>query len=210
VGAEELLDKIKQKLDLVEDYSVEVEVSVDMDFLRMPKSKAELFYKKPDRFKFRSNSFAILPKAGIDFNPQKILDSDFSAEIITDTVLSESFFSLIRIFPESDSASFIKADLLLDTNEFLLLELNLIGKNGSSVLTKFSYEDQKEFSLPSLLNVNFSFSDDPDTKNNRRRRIPENFKGSLTIQYNNYVINQGLEDSIFDDENGTNEESIEN
>jgi len=54
------------------------------------------------------------------------------------------------------------------------------------------------------------FSDDPDTKNNRRRRIPENFKGSLTIQYNNYVINQGLEDSIFDDENGTNEESIEN
>lgn len=205
--AEPILNQIKQKLNSIEDYSVDVEVSVNMDFLKMPKSKAKLYYKKPDKFKFHSNSFAILPKAGIDFNPQKILNKEYKAEILKDTVLDEPHFSLIQLVPSSDSAAFIKANLLVDTQELLLLELNLFSESGSNVSTKFDYGEQKEFSLPSSLNIEFNFAENEDEKPNRRRRIPQNFKGKLKIEYFNYIINEGIEDSIFvDKKDNQNEE----
>ncbi len=86
-NADDLLIQIKNKLNEVNDYSVNVEVGINMDFLKMPKSKAQLFFKKPDKFKFNSTGFAILPKAGVDFNPQKILEFDHFSEIIGDTLI---------------------------------------------------------------------------------------------------------------------------
>lgn len=200
--ADDLLNQIKNKINLVNDYSANVEVSVNMDFLKMPKSKAELYFKKPDKFKFHSNNFAILPKAGVDFNPQKILDNDFSAVIVGDTLIDNSLMSIVKITSESDSSKFSSANLFVDRNELLIKKIFLDAGEGSSIVTEINYDTQKEFALPSEIKVSLDFNEtEKDNPTKRRSKIPSNFKGDITIRYTDYKVNQGIDDSVFIDEN---------
>lgn len=210
--ADDLLNQIKNKLNLVNDYSANVEISVNMDFLKMPKSKAELYFKKPDKFKFHSNNFAILPKAGVDFNPQKILDNDFTAAIVGDTLVDNSLMSIVKIISESDSSKFSSANLFVDRNEMLIKKIILDAGEGSSIVTEFNYDDQKEFALPSEIKVSLDFTEtENDNSKKRRSKIPSNFKGDITISYTDYKVNLGIDDSVFIDENeNSEEESKEN
>ncbi len=207
--ADELLNHIKDKLNQVNDYSVNVEVSVIMDFLKMPKSKAELYFKKPDKFRFHSNNFAILPKAGIDFNPQKILSSDYTADIIGDTLINSSLISIIEIIPDSDSSKFDSAKLFVDKNELLIKQIILNAGEGYSIKTEFNYDGQKQFALPSEIMVSLDFKE-PEKENSKKRRskIPDSFKGEIKILYTDYKVNQGIDDSVFFEEIENSEDKM--
>ena len=203
-NAEKIITGIKNKINKVENYSAEVQVSVKFDFLKMPKSKAEIFFKKPDKFKLKSQKLAILPKGVIDFNPQKILDKDFISEIIGDTLVDGKKLSVIKIIPNADSIKFASAKLLVDKNEFLIKQIILSLKENAKIITYFNYSDQKEYALPSEIKINLDFSQAEEGENNRRRNIPDNFKGDISIIYSNYKINKGIDDSVFTDENDKN------
>lgn len=203
-NAEKIITGIKNKINKVENYSAEVQVSVKFDFLKMPKSKAEIFFKKPDKFKLKSQKLAILPKGVIDFNPQKILDKDFTSEIIGDTLVDGKKLSVIKIIPNADSIKFASAKLLVDKNEFLIKQIILSLKENAKIITYFNYTDQKEYALPSEIKINLDFSQAEEGENNRRRNIPDNFKGDISIIYSNYKINKGIDDSVFTDENDKN------
>ncbi|MBK7104565.1 MAG: hypothetical protein IPH62_04715 [Ignavibacteriae bacterium] len=199
-NAEKIISAIKSKIDKVDNYSADVEISVKFDFLKMPKSKAEIFFKKPDKFKLKSEKLAILPKGVIDFNPQKIIDKNFTSEIIGDTLIDNKKLSVIKIIPNADSIKFNAAKLLVDKNEFLIKQIILSLDGNAKIITYFNYNDQKEFALPSQIKINLDFSQVKESENKRRRNIPENFKGDITINYNNYKVNKGIEDSVFVDE----------
>ncbi|MFZ1289177.1 MAG: hypothetical protein WAR79_03765 [Melioribacteraceae bacterium] len=201
-NADKLISRIKDKINKVDNYSSEVEISVKMDFLKMPKSKAEVFFKKPDKFKLHSEKFAILPRAGIDFNPQKILDNDFTSELIGDTLIDNKKLSVIKITPNVDSIKFKSAKLVIDPTEFLIVKIILSTEQNANITTNFLYSDQKEFALPSEIKIILDFSQiEEDEKNPKRgKTIPSNFKGGITINYSNYKVNQGIDDSIFIDE----------
>lgn len=201
-NADELLNQVKEKLNEVNDYSVNVEVGINMDFLKMPKSEAQLFFKKPDKFKFNSTGFAILPKAGVDFNPQKILEFDLTSEIVGDTLIDSKNLKIVQIIPEADTLKFQSATLFIDDIALLIKQIKISAFNGAEITTKFKYDSSLEFALPSELNVNFDFSKmaEDDKPKNRRSKMPSNFKGEISIKYIDYKINLGIDDSIFEEE----------
>ncbi len=202
INADLILNNIKTKLGRVNDYSANVEVSVKMDFLKMPNSKAEIFFKKPDKFKFNSSGFAILPKAGFDFNPQKILDHDIIAKIVGDTLFDNKLLKIIEITPNVDSLKFSSAVLFIDDVQYLISQISISADRGMNITTKFKYGEQNNYALPSEINVNFDLSnivEDNKTKKGRKK-IPENFRGDINIKYSNYKINLGIDDSVFVDE----------
>ena len=63
-----ILDSLKTRLDGIEDYSAEIEIEVDVDFINMPKKHATIYFKQPDRIRFRSKEFIMLPKRGLNNN----------------------------------------------------------------------------------------------------------------------------------------------
>ena len=202
-NADDLLIQIKNKLNEVNDYSVNVEVGINMDFLKMPKSKAQLFFKKPDKFKFNSTGFAILPKAGVDFNPQKILEFDHFSEIIGDTLLDGKNHKIVKIIPKADTLKFASATLLIDNIDLLIKEIKISAIKGAEITTKFKYDRSLQFALPSELNINFDFTelaDNDDKSKNKRSKMPSNFKGEISIKYSDYKVNLGIDDSIFEEE----------
>lgn len=201
-SAEDILEQIKDKMSLVNDYYANVEVSVKMDFLKMPNSKAELYFKKPDKFKFNSTNFAILPKAGFEFNPQKILSNNYQTIELGDTIIDNEKLKIFQITPDVDSLKFKSANLLVNVEELLIKEIILDVGSSASIITKFTYGEYSDFALPSELKVtlNFSAEEKNDNSSRRRHRIPSNFKGDILIKYKNYKVNEGIEDSFFVDE----------
>ena len=59
------------------------------------------------------------------------------------------------------------------------------------------------------LDIVFNYSEEKNTQEKRRRRIPENFNGKLSIKYTDYKVNEGIDDSVFVDESGDGKKSSE-
>ena len=41
-----ILDRVKEEFNKIDDYSVDVKIKVDVDFLKMPDREAKIFFKK--------------------------------------------------------------------------------------------------------------------------------------------------------------------
>ena len=50
---EDLVNKVKAKLDRVKDYQAEGRMTLDVSFIDAPPSKVTIFFKKPDKFKVK-------------------------------------------------------------------------------------------------------------------------------------------------------------
>ena len=48
-----LVNKVKAKLDRVNDYQAEGKMKIDVSFIDAPESKVTIYYKKPDKFKVK-------------------------------------------------------------------------------------------------------------------------------------------------------------
>ncbi len=68
-----ILRKLLEKFDNVEDYQVDIKIKVDVEFIKAPESKAKIYFKQPDKIHIESETFALLPKDGLDFSPSGLL-----------------------------------------------------------------------------------------------------------------------------------------
>ena len=70
---EQIRDNVILKFSQIEDYQVDVKISIKMTGFRMPKKKIRMYYKRPDKIKVKTRGFAILPKTGVNGNPNQFL-----------------------------------------------------------------------------------------------------------------------------------------
>ena len=95
---QKILDKVKEKFSVVKDYQVDLKIKLDVSFLKMPESKAKVYFKQPDKFKFDSEGFAMLPKEGLNYNPAKFLSDDFTSVYVKLDELDGKKVHVIKIF----------------------------------------------------------------------------------------------------------------
>ncbi len=71
---ESVKDSLLARFHQINDYTVQVKISVDMVGFRMPRKKVKLYYKSPDKVKVESRGFAIVPKTGLGGSPTPFLN----------------------------------------------------------------------------------------------------------------------------------------
>jgi len=71
----EILRKVEQTVEVVRDYTVEVQADVNMERMRIPKMQATMYYKRPNKIHFESTSFAMLPREGMMLDPTVLRES---------------------------------------------------------------------------------------------------------------------------------------
>src|SRR6476619_3154082 len=70
----DLIRKVKSKLDKVNDYVAEGKMKTDVAFIKAPVGRVKVFYKRPDKFTVRRDKgISILPKSGVSFNMSSVL-----------------------------------------------------------------------------------------------------------------------------------------
>ena len=205
---ESILEKVKSEYNKVEDYQVDVNIKVDVYFLKMPDREAKINYKKPDKFHIDSEGFALLPKEGFNFSPISLLDSKYSAFYEKEDTLNGSITSVIKVIPLEGSSDIVLSTLWVDVKRNIILKVESSRKPTGNFTIDLNYLKTNEgFYLPSSIVFNFDIdrsvfpkSLDLNSDTESPKTPPENSKtkkGTVYLTYSNYVVNKGIPDEVF-------------
>lgn len=162
--------KVKNRLDSILSFSTQLKLEVDISFINMPVKKAQMFYTKGKKVKFSSDDFVMLPKRGLDFSLNSLLEYSF---ITVDRGLERrgaKMYKAINIIPTDKRADFSIATILIDTKLKRVVESEINTKKDGSYLLTFQYNGEAKV-LPDKVTVNFEIE---------KIRIPINFMGKDT------------------------------
>ncbi len=210
---EEILEKVKVEFDKIQDYQVDVQTRVDVSFLKMPDRKATIFYKKPDKYHIDSENFAMLPKSGLNFSPLGFLNYKYTAFYEREDTIKGIPASVIKVIPLEGSVEVILSTIWVDLKRDIILKVESSRKPQGTFTVNLDYLKTSEgFWLPSSILFEFTvdgsglpkrFGDEKDPKSeNKEDKSKKPETGKVYLTYSNYKVNIGLQDSIFEKQNG--------
>ncbi len=196
-----ILNNVKQKLDKVNDYTADILIKIDVDFLKVDDTKAKVFFKKPNRFKMEAKGFAMIPRASLKFSPLRLLQQDFLSVYIKTDTLNSAKVEVIKLIPVEEDAKMLLASLWIDPVHFNILKIEASTRDKGTFSIFFKYGKQIQYGLPDSAIILFDVS---------RSRMPHfsfgqkkkkgALKGRVEIIYSHYKVNEGLDENIFLDE----------
>jgi outer membrane lipoprotein-sorting protein len=202
-----LLDDVKNYFEKVKDYRVKVHISVDVDFLKVPNSDAELLFKQPNKVAINSDGFAMIPKRGLNFTPTELLKGNYAALLEKEETYEGFQCKVIKVVPMDENKDVILATVWIDKLYPVVRKVEATTKSSGtfSLLLKYSPDIIKNYPLPQEMKFIFDITnanlpkglDGSMNDNTPRKKRNKLTKGSLTINYSDYRINQGIRDEEF-------------
>ena len=104
INPDSLLIKVKQKLELIKDYKADIDIHLDVDFIRMPDKHAKMYFKHPDKVRFTSDEFIMLPKSGIGISLRNLLAVDFLAVYSSQEEINGKAHVVVKVMPERNKS----------------------------------------------------------------------------------------------------------
>ncbi len=201
---EEILSAVREKLGSVRDFSADVEIDINIDFIKIPNKYATVIYKHPDKFKFRSPGFFMIPKKGFGFSIVDLLEKSYTAVYVGLVEQKGKVLEEIKIIPMENKSDIVLASFWIDTESDLVYHFEAVTKKSGYYLTDFEYSENDP--LPSKNIIRFEVDDirlplrfmgKVDMK---QFELQEVKMGEVIITYYNYDINPGLKDEEFEDD----------
>ena len=163
---EHIRDNVISQFDKIEDYQVDLKISVKMTGFRMPNKKIRLYYKRPDKIKMETRGFAILPKTGVDGNPNEFLDMLKQVTSIKRTIHNNRPFFRIKGKVNQDSLKIpitvkkneipnITMEVLVDAKEWVITEVGVFLDLENVFSFNTNYIEVNEVMVPerSVFNI---------------------------------------------------------
>lgn len=202
----ELIDLIQNKFNNIRDYSVDIEIAIDVNFVDAPNSKAKLFFKQPDKVKIESDGFAIIPKQGLTFSPSELLADSYTAIFIKTEIIDSFMVDVIKVVPLVDSSDILLSTLWVDPLSNVIRKIESVTKKMETFTIYLEYQHKANPILPSVAKFFFNNTSSGHEMISKKSDKSESGKekgklsGGFIIKYSNYMLNQNLEDSFFDEE----------
>lgn len=206
--ANKIIEKVKQKFNTIKDYEVDVNVDVDVEFLKVPKSNARILFKQPNKVKIISEGFALLPKEGLNFSPHSLFNKESTNLFEKEDIYNGFKIYIIKVIPLGESKEIILSTLWIDKDEFIIRKVESTTKLNGTFTIELNYNKNiTNYPLASEMIFNFNFSNiaipkglDNDSEDERPRKKKNKLtKGKVTVSYSNYKVNVGLDDKLFDE-----------
>jgi len=204
-----LVQKVKAKLDLVNDYVAEGKMKTDVAFIKAPVGKVKIFYKKPNLFKLkRDHGISILPKGGVSVNMSSVIaTTNYVALYAGDAVIDGVKTKIVKLLPMNDNSDIVLTTMYIDEPNLLIKKAVTTTKENGSFEMQFSYGayskyglpdkvifgfNTKDYKMPKGITLEFEDGDKPTAAEKLKGK-----KGRVEITYTSYSINQGVSDDVF-------------
>lgn len=206
----DILNKVISNFKKVQDYQVDVNIIVDVEFLKVPESNARIYFKQPDKISLKSDGFAMLPRKGFDFSPSTLLKGDYTAIYERDDKLNEYNNAVIKVIPLGNSDDVILSTLWVDEEKSIIRKIESTTKMNGTFTIELQYDEKIKYALPSemvfvfnidKMNLPSTMIGESETKK-KRNKIPGDSltKGRVKVSYSNYIVNEGIPDNVFTEE----------
>ena len=208
----EIINNVITNFNKVNDYQVDVNIKVDVEFIKVPETKAKIYFKQPDKVHLESEGFAMLPKNGMEFSPSSLLKKDYTAIYEQDVNLNGLRTSIVKVIPLGDHGDVILSTLWIDQKNNLIQKVESTTKTNGTFSIDFTYGANINYPLPAKIvfsfnvdkmNIPATISGETNTeKSDKKKKSSDSrTKGQVIVNYSNYIVNKGVPDSIFEKKN---------
>jgi len=206
--AETILNNLINAFNIVKDYTVEANIKIDMQSLKVPQMRAKIFFKQPDKVHFQSEGFALLPRDGLFTSPLSFLDIKHTAIYVKDEFIDGIKTSVVKVIPLEDKGDLIITTLWVDQTKNEIIKAESSTKLNGSFSLFLNYDPKIKYPLPSSMIFSFNLPKDNllrDMNDSQFGKKRLNNSGPITgkiyITYSHYEINIGIPDNIFEGKN---------
>ena len=205
---EELVNKIKAKLEKVNDYTAKGKLKTNVVFIKAPIATVKVYYKKPDKMKIvNEDGISFIPKGSVNINLAKFLTGAGNYEIVDAGKEANTGLRILKLLPSDENSEIVLSTLYIDEkNELIKKAKNTTRDNGTYEL-EMTYDKYASYGLPDKVIFSFNTKDYKlpkgvtfDYDNGAEKKSDDamkNKKGKVEITYSEYQINKGVEDSVF-------------
>lgn len=205
----DVLQKVENGVEGVQDYVVNLQTDVHMERLRIPRAIATMYFKRPDKIHFDSPSIVMMPREGIVFGSVAVLEQYTAETIGEDTVQRVKNFKL-QLAAKSATARLRQLFIWVNPETWTISRLQTIPYEGRILTMGFTYGLQEgKYWMPVSLTARLGLLDEarPPMQSLDSSSTPETpldqiqpraqRSGSSSIIYSGYKINVGLSDDLF-------------
>jgi len=199
-----LVDKVKGKLSLVNDYQARGVMKLDVSFMKVPPSAITIYYTKPDQFVIKQDAgISIAPKGGINANLNALFaDGKYAAVAAGRSTIAGKMVSIVKLLPLDEGSNVIISTLYIDEAALLIYKANITTRDNGSYVLEMAYGKYSQWGLPDRVIFSFNIKDyklpkglafDYDTgEKPAPAAAGKDQQGKVEIMYSEYLINKGL------------------
>ena len=199
-----LIEKVSQKLALVNDYVAEGVMKTDVSFIKASLGKVKVYFKKPNLLKVKKEGgISLLPRGGVSLTINTLLNTKQYTAIPAGTqLINGKTLTVIKLIPNDDNLDWVISTLWIDPVDALVyktatttkesgsyeisMQYGAFAKYGLASKIVFSF-NTKDYKLPNGITLEFG-DEEPASK----QKALKNKKGTIEITYSNYTINKGI------------------
>jgi hypothetical protein len=207
--AEEVIQKVRAKLDKVNDYEAKGKMKTNVVFIKAPIASVKVYYKKPSKLKIINESgISFIPKGSVNINLSNIFVNTTGFDMIDAGKESGTNFRIIKLLPKDENAEIVLSTLYIDETLSLIRRSKTTTKENGTYELEMTYGKYAEYGLADKAIFSFNTKDyklpkgvtfdyDDGTKKEQTTDKQKNKKGRVEITYSSYIINKGVPDSVF-------------
>ena len=217
---ERVVDKTQKQFEKASDYQVTMKIELKVPGFRMPKKKYKVFFKQPNKLKIKSRGFGMLPKTGIFTSPKDNFDNLKNMRFIsTDNnngqvyIKGEVIVDSLKLKMPNEYAKLgfrPTVTVKIDTNNWVIN--NIITELDTLKLVEITNTYKKvdnNYVMPSASTVQYFIKDaklsgwlkkdiTSIVGQNPLEQKSDMVEGKISIVYEDYIINRGIKDKVFD------------
>ncbi len=207
--AKEVIRRCNKNLLQIKDYNCKAHIDFDIPGLNIEKIDGTIYYKRPNKFRIKSNGIIFLPKQ----NPNQILSiladtTSFMPVFIAKETVNGLLCDAVQMVPlkENDIAA---AKIFVDTKGYIQKAEITSKENGTATVTnKFDATSKygmpcqtlisfyiKKFKVPKMVSVELNAKTPSKTSTTTSTKTT----GSIKITYTSYLFNTKFSDTVFTD-----------
>ena len=179
-----------EKLERVPPYSCDVNINIDVKFIRIKERVGKMIYRSPEDIDYKIKGFAFLPKKEMGTTSTSLFKDDF----IAIDMGKENENQIIKVIPMDINSEIVTGQFWIDSAD-LVQKMILITKEKGSYTAEMNYNGTL-YDLPSKIRMSF------DVKNQKMPALltgdleaytdemdeDEVSKGTITIMYSNCLL----------------------
>lgn len=204
----ELVNKIKTKLERVNDYTAKGKLKTNVVFIKAPIASVKVYYKKPDKMKIvNEKGISFIPKGSVNINLAKFLSAAGDYEIVDAGKEAGTGLRILKLLPSDENSDIVLSTLYIDEKTELVTKAKNTTRDNGTYELEMSYGKYASFGLPDKVIFSFNTKDyklpkgvtfDYDDGSEKKQEDGlKNKKGKVEIMYAEYVINKGVDDAVF-------------
>ena len=219
-SVDQIIKKTQDQFEMADNYQVTMKIQLKVPGFRMPKKKYKVFFKQPNKLKIKSRGFGMLPKTGIFTSPRDNFDNLKNMRFLRSRnnegkifIKGDVIVDSLKLKMPNDYAKLgfkPSVTVKIDTNKWVID--NIITELDTLKLVEITNEYKiidKKFTMPSASTVQYFIKDaklsgwlkkdiTSIVGQNPLEKSNDMVEGKISIIYEDYIINKGIKDKIFD------------